>query len=429
MLFSLLLLNFCGEFKRVPQKRGTFLLQGVYMKKQLFLCAALSLSFFACNEQGSGNENVVNLASPDTEKMAYLFGMQLSHQLFASVPYQVGEGISLDAVCQGFEDASLVKKDSTKKLQLSSAQLQNIGQVYSVKAQTRIASIQPDSAKRASMHPMQMRAYMDSSMKALPKSADPMVTGKPVKVDSTSPDIDRFSYMFGVNFSAQFENLSAQSEMALSEAAFREGLTHGYKSARDTSYKGVLPKDSVDAVGKRFQEKMQELQKKRMEAAKAEEEKLKAEIAPLRGDTLADGMPAKMNYKVKMDGITIEAEDLQSYVNKPLFIFYFSSTCGHCQHAAPEVNKLAESYKAAGLNAIAIASASNSKKGIRQFIENTKLNLPVLIDEGRQFGELYSDGYVPKIYLVSPDASYKMYKSFEKDLESIKKDISELLKK
>ena len=399
------------------------------MKKRYMLCAALSISLLACNEQASSNEKVVGLNSPDTEKMAYLFGMQLSHQLFGAVPYQVGEGLSLDAVMQGFNDAIVVKADSTKKLQLTNEQLQNIGQVYSVKAQTRMVSIQPDSAKRASMNPMQLRMYMDSSMKALPKGENPVVTGKPVKIDGTSPDIERFSYMFGVNFSAQFENLSLQSEMKLSENAFKQGLNDGYKSAQDTTFKGILPKDSVEAVGKRFSENMQNLQKKRMEEAKAEEEKLKAEIAPLRGDTLPDGMPAKMNYSVKLDGITMKATDLQSFAGKPLLVFYFSATCGHCQHAAPEVNKLAETYKAAGLSAVAIASASNSKKGIRQFMENTKLNIPVLLDESRQFGELYSDGYVLKVYLVSPDASYKIYKSFEKEQETLKADISALLKK
>ena len=62
-------------------------------------------------------------------------------------------------------------------------------------------------------------------------------------------------------------------------------------------------------------------------------------------------------------------------------------------------------------------------------MENTKLDIPVLLDEVRQFGELYSDGYVPKVYLVSPDASYKIYKSFEKELDSVKADIAALLKK
>ena len=52
------------------------------MKKRYMLCAALSISLLACNEQASSNEKVVGLNSPDTEKMAYLFGMQLSHQLF-----------------------------------------------------------------------------------------------------------------------------------------------------------------------------------------------------------------------------------------------------------------------------------------------------------------------------------------------------------
>lgn len=398
------------------------------MKKRLLLGLALSLAFTACNEQKTPAAKV-GFTSPDTEKMAYLFGMQLSHHLFAFVPYQVGEGISYDAVMQGFEDAYVMNGDSTKKLQLNEVQLQSISRIYSSKAQSRMGSIQPDSAKRASMAPEQLRAYVDSSLKALPRAEAPKVTGKVVKIDSTSSGIEHFSYMFGVNFYNQFFNLGLQSEMKLSDMAFREGIADGYKSAQDSSYKGVFPKDSVDAIGKRFTEHMQNIQKKKMEEAKAAEEKLKAEIAPLRGDTLADGMPAKMNFAVKMEGVTVKATDLQAFAGKPLMIFYFSATCGHCQHAAPEVAKLAQTYKEQGLSAIAIASGSNSKKGIRQFMENTKLDIPVLLDEARQFGELYSDGYVPKVYLVSPDASYKIYKSFEKELDSVKADIAALLKK
>ena len=88
------------------------------MKKRLLLGLALSLAFTACNEQKTPAAKV-GFTSPDTEKMAYLFGMQLSHHLFAFVPYQVGEGISYDALMQGFEDAYVMNGDSTKKLQLN----------------------------------------------------------------------------------------------------------------------------------------------------------------------------------------------------------------------------------------------------------------------------------------------------------------------
>lgn len=52
----------------------------------------------------------------------------------------------------------------------------------------------------------------------------------------------------------------------------------------------------------------------------------------------------------------------------------------------------------------------------------------VVWDETREFGELYSDGYVPKVYLVNPDGTYKLYGSFESEKETLKTEIAALLK-
>ncbi len=400
------------------------------MKKNFVTSALLlvSLVFTACNSQEKSSGASVQATSPDSEKLAYVFGMQFGKPVFGSVPLQVGEGLSEDVLLQGFKDARHALTDSTFKLQLTDSTLQAIGLAYSQKAQKRFQAIQPDSAMRAKMPPQQIQLYLDSMLRVQGFAPEAKVTGKAVQVSAASSDIEKFSYMFGVNFSSQFEALKNQMGLELSESAFVTGVTDGHKAVMDTSYKGIFSKDTLEALNKRYAEYVKAAQEKARAEMQKEQEKLKQKIAPLRGDTLPDGMPVKMNFAVNVEGINVAGENnLQAYAGKPLLIFYFSPTCGHCHHAAPEVQALANEFKKDGLTALAVSSGGHPKKSIRQFIENVKLEFPVYLDVEREFGELYSDGYVPKVYLVRPDASYKIYKSFEKERDSLKVDIQKLL--
>ena len=108
---------------------------------------------------------------------------------------------------------------------------------------------------------------------------------------------------------------------------------------------------------------------------------------------------------------------------------YFSATCGHCAHAAPEVLEMAKEFAPKGLITLAVASGGNQKVGIRKFMDNAKWDetINVVWDEARQFGELYSDGYVPKVYAVNPDGTYKMYAAFESQKDMMKKDLADLV--
>lgn len=399
------------------------------MNKRISVLSALAaLALVAC---GSQPEKVaVTEQSPDSEKMPYLFGMELGSQLFKTVPRQIGEGLSEDAVVQGLSDAFKRSKDSTFALQLSESTLQKIGDAFSGVSKQRMEQIQPDSATRAALKPAELKARNDSLIALLEVKPEPAVTGKSVKLnDSTSSNIEKFSYIFGVNFEYQFKALNTQAGIEFSEDAFILGIRDGHKAAKDTSFRGVLSKDTVAAVNKRFVDRVKQYREEQKAKAKLEQEKLRQEIAPLRGDTLPDGLPAKFNLTVPLEGITGEGSNLSAYAEKPLLVFYFSSTCGHCRHSAPEIEKLAETYKDKGLTTVGVASGGNNKKGIRQFIEDTKATYPVYFDAERKFGELYSDGYVPKVYLVSPDGSYKIYKSFNKEEDSVKVDIEALLKK
>ena len=254
-------------------------------------------------------------------------------------------------------------------------------------------------------------------------------------IAADSPDNTKFSYLLGLQFANQFLGIGNQFQTEFDVDYFILGIKESVAKVADSTFVLQLPQDSLNAIGQRYQQKMQDLRQAAIKKQQEEEAKLKEEIAPLRGDTLANGMPQKFNPKVKATKISVDKaiakdlENLEPFANKPLFVMYFSATCGHCAHAAPEVLAIAKEFAPKGLVTLAVASGGNQKVGIRKFMDNAKWDetINVVWDESRQFGELYSDGYVPKVYVVNPDGTYKMYTAFENQKEEMKQDIAGLL--
>ena len=401
------------------------------MKLKKIALGAAALALIACGEvqKPIAKTAAVTPDSSDDQKFAYMLGAQFGLQNFANLPWQTGEAIDEDVVVQAFRDAFGNMKDSTVKLQIPHDSLSAISRRIQTAMRERYVMVQPDTNVTKNLNDTQIRAYVDSLRKALPVSAAPAVKNEKVTFTEQPTEQQKFSYLVGFQFGNQFYSIGRQFETEFDGEYFILGVRDAGKKLRDTTYTMTLPDDTLKAVGDRFMEKSKKLNEERMKKAQAEEEKLKAEVAGLRGDTLANGMPAKMNFKVKASGITVKGEDLSAFAQKPLLMFYFSATCGHCAHAAPQILEIAKEFAPKGLTTVSIASGGNNKPGIRRFIDDAKFDetISVMWDESRQFGELYSDGYVPKVYLVNPDGSYKQYAAFEKEKDDLKKEIAELL--
>ena len=401
------------------------------MKLKKLALGAAALALIACGETQKPVSKVAAVTpnSTDDQKFAYMLDAQFGLQNFSNLPWQTGEGIDEDATVQGFRDALANLNDTTAKLQLPQDTLVAVSRRIQSNMRDRYIKVQPDTNVTKNMNDEQIRAYADSLRKAQPVSAAPAVTNAAVKFGENPTEQQKFSYLVGVQFGNQFYSIGRQFQTTFDADYFVLGVRDAGKKVRDTTFTMALPDDSLKAVGDRYNEKMKTLREEMVKKQQAEEEKLKAEVASLRGDTLANGMPAKMNFKVKASGITVKAEDLSAFEGKKLLMFYFSATCGHCAHAAPQILEIAKEFAPKGLTTVAVASGGNNKPGIRRFIDDAKFDetISVVWDEGRQFGELYSDGYVPKVYLVNPDGSYKEYVAFEREKEDLKKEIAELL--
>ena len=400
------------------------------MKLKKIALGAAALALVACGEAQKpiAKSAAITPDSADDQKFAYMLGAQFGLQNFSNLPWQTGEGIDEDATVQGFRDALANLNDTTAKLQLPQDTLAAVSRRIQGNMRERYFKTQPDSTAK-DLSDEQRRALIDSLRKALPINAAPAVKNEKVTLQANASEQQKFSYLVGVQFGNQFYSIGRQFQTDFDGEYFVLGIRDAGKKLRDTTSALTLPEDSLKAVGDRFNEKLKTIREEMTKKQQAEEEKLKAEVASLRGDTLANGMPAKMNFKVKASGITVKSEDLSDFAGKPLLMFYFSATCGHCAHAAPQILEIAKEFAQKGLTTVSIASGGNNKPGIRRFIDDAKFDetISVVWDESRQFGELYSDGYVPKVYLVNPNGTYKQYTAFEKEKEDLKKEIAELL--
>ena len=405
------------------------------MKSKVVLgLVSLSMMMAACDLQkneATKAEVKVTGTSTDDQKFAYMLGAQFALQNFKMIPLQMGEELNEDAVIQGVVDGYKADKDTSFKLQLDADTLRKVGFDYNANARARMEAIRPDSATNASFNGEQAkyRAYMDSALKAQPVVKAPAPTKQPVTFGKDASRNQMFSYFIGVQFENQFNSIGEQFQTSFDVDYFVLGIRDASAKVRDTTLALALPDDSLKAVGERYNEKMKVLREEAFKKAQEEEAKLKEAVKGLRGDTLANGMPAKMNFKVKVSGITNKAENLEPWAGKSLMVFYFSATCGHCAHAAPQILDIAKEFAPKGLVTVAVASGGNNKSGIRKFADNAKFDdtINIVWDDSRQFGELYSDGYVPKVYLVNPDASYKEYVAFESEKETLKQDIAALM--
>lgn len=398
---------------------------------------AAALALVACNTGDSKAKSAAITAnSTDDQKFAYMLGAQFGGQNFTIIPRQMGEELYEDAVVQAIRDNVKAHKDTTFSAQMTSDSLQAVGNRYTVVARKRYEETRPDSAMLAEGNNEKIKAYVDSVARAQPITKAPASTGAAVTITADSPDNTKFSYLLGLQFANQFIAIGNQFQTEFDVDYFILGLKESVLKLNDSTYAMQLPQDSLAEVGKRYQQKMQDLRQAAIKKQQEEEAKLKEAIAPLRGDTLANGMPQKINFKVKATGISVnktiaseKIENIGAFANKPLLIFYFSATCGHCAHAAPEILAIAKEFAPKGLTTLAVASGGNQKVGIRKFMDNANWDdaINVVWDESREFGELYSDGYVPKVYAVNPDGTYKQYAAFESQKDELKQDLEGLL--
>ena len=272
------------------------------MKKIALGSAALAaFGLMACNGETPIKKGpaAITANTTDDEKFAYMLGAQFGGQNFTIIPRQMGEEIYEDALIQAIHDNVKANKDTSFKIQMITDSLQAISSRYTTIARKRYEATRPDSALLAEGDNDKIKAYVDSVAKAQPITKAPASTGANVTIAADSPDNTKFSYLLGLQFANQFISIGNQFQTEFDEDYFILGIKESVAKVADSTFNLQLPQDSLNAIGQRYQQKMQDLRAAAIKKQQEEEAKLKEEIAPLRGDTLANGMPQKFNLLLR----------------------------------------------------------------------------------------------------------------------------------
>ena len=135
-----------------------------------------------------------------------------------------------------------------------------------------------------------------------------------------------------------------------------------------------------------------------------------------------------MDFNIKLTGIKDVNTPFSVFSSRPLMVYYFSPFCPHCQRSYGGVQQVAKEYEQKGLTSLAISIGNVGKRDVLMFMEQQKASIPFYQDSEQDFSKKYGDGYVPRLYLVSPDGKIVRYGSVENEhIKEIKADIEKLL--
>jgi thiol-disulfide isomerase/thioredoxin len=137
------------------------------------------------------------------------------------------------------------------------------------------------------------------------------------------------------------------------------------------------------------------------------------------------GQPAPTFTTTDVNGHPI---DLKKYIGKNVILLDFWATwCGPCVEAMPQVDAVAKQYAGKGLVFFGV-NAGEDAATVKSFLQSSKMDVPVAMDEKREIGPMYQVSGIPQTLLIGKDGkvqvvhvgySPKLPKLLSKEIESL----------
>lgn len=134
--------------------------------------------------------------------------------------------------------------------------------------------------------------------------------------------------------------------------------------------------------------------------------------APPDEAAVPEGQPAPAFKLRALDGALVRLDERayagkeKSYAKKrPVLVDFFRTDCAPCRQSMPELVRLYERWSKQGLDVflIALLEGDRGREKLDEYLAETKLPFPVLVDETEHFTKKYLGKTVslPATYLIS----------------------------
>ena len=97
-----------------------------------------------------------------------------------------------------------------------------------------------------------------------------------------------------------------------------------------------------------------------------------------------------------LDGKTVSLSDLRG---KPVLLNFWATRCPPCRFEMPFLQQIYEEWSDRGLVLLAI-DIGESSAGVKEFLEDNNLSLPVLLDSDQRVALRYSITNIPTTYFI-----------------------------
>jgi len=104
-----------------------------------------------------------------------------------------------------------------------------------------------------------------------------------------------------------------------------------------------------------------------------------------------------------LDGKTVSLAGLKGQV---VVIDFWATWCGPCKVSLPHLDKMYQAQKADGVSVFAI-DEQEDVGDVKQFVAETKLGVPVLLDRDAKVGEAYGVEGIPQTVVIGKDGLVK----------------------
>ena len=143
-------------------------------------------------------------------------------------------------------------------------------------------------------------------------------------------------------------------------------------------------------------------------------------LRPLSGD------PAAPLLLKDVHGAT---HDLARYRGQVILVNFWATWCEPCRQEMPSMQRLRERF---GANRFAVLAVNVDEPDarVRQFITQTQLELPVLMDPGKTVTRAWGVRVLPTSFLVGPDgrARYRLVGDIDWNNETVVGTVTQLMK-